>query len=225
MLRDVLRFDLVLNAKALLLNGLIFSVFLVFMAHNGEIPIGEYAVVGALMFSFSNLTVLTREDRFKTAILLCSLPVKRRTIVLGRYVLAALSGLVGIAYASLLTLLPTAQVLTEGTSVLSVVGPATVAIVLGNSLLMPFTIRFGFIGVMVFLVAGQVLGIAVLAIWRRVQGAAELKDVIARGIGSVRDLQQSTDPWVFGVGVAILLLIGLVVSCWISARVFERKAL
>ncbi|MEQ8763191.1 MAG: ABC-2 transporter permease [Planctomycetota bacterium] len=225
MLREAMRFDLLLNDKALLVNWLIFAAMLFFVAHNDDVPVGEYAIVGALMFSFGSLAIVAREDKFKTALLICSLPIPRRTVVLGRYLIALISGVGGIALATGITLLPSARILSEGASPLAVLGNGALATGIGLSLILPFTIRFGLVGIMVFLVVMQVLGFLVLMVWRRLDSQVRLKDLFQSAFGWIGEIQAALDPVVFGAAVTLLVLLLLAASYRISARIYERREL
>jgi len=225
MLLDVLRFDVLLNRKILLLNVAIFLVFLLFMAHDAKIPAREYAVIGALMFSFTALSILSREDKFKARVLLCSLPVPRRQIVLARYSLAIGAGLAGIAIACGLAALPSAQVVTKDATVWSVLTPALVTVAIANAVLLPFTIRFGMVGILVFLAGAQVLGLIALAASSFARRRLHLGDIIGRFGSALHDLERTTGATTFGALVALLLLAALAISCRISIAIYERQEL
>lgn len=227
MLRDIVRFDLIVNRKALLLNAAIFTIFLTFLAHDAAMPMRTYTILGALLFSFGGMTVLTREDKFRSAALLLSLPVRRRDVVRGRYLLSASGCLLGAALALGLSLLPSARVEAGGAGPLSLLSPALVATSLAISVLLPFTIRFGMMGILVFLVGSQVLGLITLALFSLAKGTIEieLRQVLGRPLAAIRDLHQQSGALAFGLGTALVLLLLLGASYRISVALLERKEL
>lgn len=162
MLRKLMWRDLVLNRWPLSLNGGLFVVWLGYFAYHTE---GEkmFAILTALMMAFFPLTILTREDLAKASAAVCYLPVSRRDIVRARVLLSWLlmvgGTLVFFAFASLA---PGSRVGGGG-----LFSPALLFLALGMlvvvaALMLPFTIRFGFMGLIAFLVAAQGAGILLL---------------------------------------------------------------
>jgi ABC-type transport system involved in multi-copper enzyme maturation permease subunit len=158
----LVRKDLILNRKILGLNLAFYLLLLPGMASlDRTAPPQLYAGFAAVVCSIIPLTLVAREDKFRTAALTCSLPVTRDAIVSARYWgggLAALAGTILILAAGYL--LPQTGFAARGG-----VGTALLAafVVLGlvQATLLPFTIRYGLVGLLLFMVALQVLGIVV----------------------------------------------------------------
>jgi hypothetical protein len=226
MLLKVIRKDLLLTRKRLLLNAGLFFVFLIVLVHAGDAPAGLFAWSAALMFSFVPVTVITQEDRCRAATVGCSLPVRRRDIVRARYLLGLGFGVAGVVAAFLLALvLPGSP---YGASALF--SPSTVLIALtvlslSLALLLPFTIRFGLIGILVALVAFQVLGLVVLFLANRFGITAGVRTTIGAAAALVSEFHASLGDAGFFIAVLALLAALLALSAQASTILFERKEL
>jgi hypothetical protein len=161
MLRNALRKDLLLNARHLwgILPWFLWVGYAMSEPDMGRMTAVGAAFIGALMAT----TMAAREDKLRTSATLASLPVSRRTLVEARYLVAYIVGaatyLVVVVMAAALpwSVQRTAE-LVETRTLLLTLTFASMAI----ALLMPVVIRFGLLGVIVFLGAFQVLGVAVM---------------------------------------------------------------
>ena len=161
MLRNALRKDLLLNARHLwgILPWFLWVAYAMSEPDAGRITAVGAAFVGALMAA----TIAAREDKLRTTATLASLPVSRRTLVEARYLVAYIVGaatyLVVVVMAAALpwSVQRTAE-LVETRTLLLTLTFASMAI----ALLMPVVIRYGLLGVMVFLGAFQLLGVGVM---------------------------------------------------------------
>jgi ABC-type transport system involved in multi-copper enzyme maturation permease subunit len=161
MLRNALRKDLLLNARHLwgILPWFLWVAYAMSEPDAGRITAVGAAFVGALMAA----TIAAREDKLRTTATLASLPVSRRTLVQARYLVA---GAVGIATYAVVVVMAAAlpwsvqraAELIETRTLLLTLTLASAAI----ALLMPVVVRFGMLGVLVFLGAFQVLGVGVM---------------------------------------------------------------
>jgi len=159
MLRELMIRDLVLSRRTLLVNAACFAAFLVYMALRGGGP-RPYTFFASLMMLFLPVTIFTREDLARSAAATCVLPVSRDEVVRARFLLSWLLMATGVGLALALgTVLPGSRV---GGGILFApthVAFALATVGLASSLLLPFVIRFGFMGIIVFLVSTQGLGI------------------------------------------------------------------
>ena len=222
----VIRKDLILNRNALVTNAVLFMGFAAYLGWEPDTPVTVYVWLTSLMFTFLSLTVIVREDKFRAAALTCSLPVTRRTIVRARYLLSLGLGVAGVAAAlSLGALLPISQLpvdeLLRGRTVLL----AVTVVVLTLGVLLPFVVRFGFVGVFVFLIVPQVLGILVLVIGRLSGGRDPIRQVIGSVAATIQALQAQLGS--LGFDVLLLVVISLVfgASYGLSQRVFAHREL
>ena len=161
MLRNALRKDLLLNARHLwgILPWFLWVAYAMSEPDAGRITAVGAAFVGALMAA----TIAAREDKLRTTATLASLPVSRRTLVEARYLVAYIVGaatylVVVVMAAALPWSVQRAAELVEARTLLLTLTLASMAI----ALLMPVVIRYGLLGVMVFLGAFQVLGVGVM---------------------------------------------------------------
>ncbi len=161
MLRNALRKDLLLNARHLwgILPWFLWVAYAMSEPDAGRMTAVGAAFIGALMAA----TIAAREDKLRTTATLASLPVSRRTLVEARYLVAYIVGaatyLVVVVMAAALpwSVQRTAE-LVETRTLLLTLTFASMAI----ALLMPVVIRYGLLGVIVFLGVFQVLGVGVM---------------------------------------------------------------
>ena len=218
--------DLILGRRVLLVNAAIFGFFLAFFATvSPELPPGLYAGMASLMLAFLPVGMVIREDKFDAMTLQCSLPVSRRKIVQARYLLAEGMAILGILAAFLLGgLFPFSQF---GLSDLIAPAPILTSVTMVTlvlSLLLPFSIRFGAKGLMIFLVCAQVLGVVLLTIVTVTSSSIDQR-IVDGIIGFfVRARETLGGP---GFNIALLGFLGVlfVLSYLLSLRVFENREL
>jgi hypothetical protein len=191
MLRNALRKDLLLNARHLwgILPWFLWVAYAMSEPDAGRITAVGAAFIGALLAA----TIAAREDKLRTTATLASLPVSRRTLVEARYLVAYIVGaatylVVVVMAAAMPWSVQRAAELVEARTLLLTLTLASMAI----ALLMPVVIRYGLLGVLVFLGAFQVLGIGVMVAfeffgWRSGVGvfSAVERGIVAlyRGLG------------------------------------------
>jgi hypothetical protein len=226
MLSELIRKDLVLTRKRLLLNAGVFTVFLIFFLHQKDLPVGLYTGAAALMLSFMPITVVAHEDHCRAAAVGCSLPVRRRDIVRARYLLGLGLGVMGLAGISLLALAMPGSPYTAA----ELFAPATLlselaVLAISLALFLPFTIRYGLIGILAALVALQALGLAVLYLANRYGIAAGVRGLAQSAGLAITRLHVALGDAAFGVAVLTALGLLLAVSVQISTWLFEHKDL
>jgi len=220
----LVRKDLILDRRVV---GLNFAMYLVmgpvFMSLLSEAPVRLIAVWAGIVGAMIPLSLVSREDKFRTAALTCSLPVTREAIVASRFVggwLLALTGgltVLGACYA--VTLAGLGHPIGDWGGAL-LAGFVTIGLLLAG--LLPFTMRFGFAGLLAFLVATQVLGIAAFLVAVLFAGHGALKEGLRGVIGAARSLQELFGPIGPVVSlvatVAILNVASYLLSRWIYRR-------
>lgn len=221
----IARMDWILNRNAILMNASVLGAFFLYMVWRGPESPMVFAVFCSLMVSFLPLPIVTREDKFKAVGLGCSLPVPRRTIVMGRYALSfglAAAGLlvVGIAAGWMPHSVMTPGLLFRAGPILTALSISTVCL----ALLLPFTLRFGIFGLMVALVGFQVLGIVLFSLVQ-LRGAS-----VGGGLGSmiarvIMNAHERLGPPEFFAFLVILLLMFVSASVAVSIRVFQGREL
>jgi ABC-type transport system involved in multi-copper enzyme maturation permease subunit len=143
----VLRLEFLFSRRQLFIVLAIFTAYFAYMAARIDSP-RVFVVTTSLMIGISMpFVILGREDKFKTSALVCSLPVRRSTVVLGKYVATWAAIGLGLAYAIAVTaVLPftkfrVAEVLTGRALLVSLF-----LISLIFAVILPFTLRFGLTG-------------------------------------------------------------------------------
>jgi len=216
--------DLIMNRTALVANTFIMAAFLVFMSSWEEgASLGTYAFFSGVMMAFVPAMIVTREDKFKAMALGCSLPVSRGTIVKARYVLCLGLAVAGILLAlSLAALAPTSQLGGAELFRLETVLRALSVTIILIALLLPFTLRFGALGLILVLGSFQVLGILALTMVKFTRSSADkrLVDSIIQSVGS---LYARIGPIGFDLLLLLFLSAVLVASYAVSVWVFRRR--
>lgn len=227
MLGNLIHLDLWLGRKVIALNGLLFTFWFAFFLWMGgaDVSVGEYIVLTSIMSAFLPVSVIIREGKFNAAALTCSLPVTRHEIVRARYGLSIGLGSCLIAVAIGVGLLcpwshlAAAKLLAPRALLL-----ALTMIVLEVALLLPFLLRFGWIGIIALLIALQVLGIVGLTLTRLLGRGSPFGLGMKALASALRSLYASLgDPIFVAVWAAVLILV-TVVSCALSTVLYKRRS-
>jgi ABC-type transport system involved in multi-copper enzyme maturation permease subunit len=179
----ILRLEFLFNRRQVLIVLAVFSAYFAYMAGKITSP-RLFIVMTSVMVGLSMpFTILGREDKFKTAPLVCSLPVRRSTVVLGKYAASWIAIGLGLGYALLLTsVLPFSKIAAS-----EVLSPRTLLVSLFLislifAVILPFTLRFGLVGVIILLVGTQLLGVVALVMSQFLGGAFDPLRVIFRAV-------------------------------------------
>jgi len=204
--------DWILNRKIVLINFAIFSAFQVYLATQVS-SARVWLVFASIYASFLAVTLFIREDKFGATGWACTLPVTRRELVLARFIEAWLMVLVALGAMTLLAVVVPGSVVSPA----DLLQPSTLLIsativTLVLSLMQPFTIRFGFLGVMIFLIGMQVLGVVLLTALMALRRSgsvtgrpiADAISTFGSGLAFVREALSPT-PFVLLVLAALLL--------------------
>jgi len=181
MRRRLLARDWILNRRAMSIVLAIFVAFQVYMVLRVS-GARAWSVFTCVYACFLTIVPLTREDKFRAGAWARTLPVTRAEIVGARYLGSWL--IAAIAYASALALaaaLPGSRV--EPSLLLDFRALLVTASIVSGILflLVPFTIRYGLIGVMIFLVALQVLGVVMLFAAVATEGMKGIEGAVLAG--------------------------------------------
>jgi hypothetical protein len=223
----LLRFEYLLNRRQVVIIMGIFTAYFAFMASRIDSP-RAFIVLTSLMIGLSMPFIfLGREDKFKTAALVCSLPVRRSTVVTAKYAAAWTAIGAGAVYAVLfIALCPfakfsigellTARNLTAGLCLIS----------LFLAVILPFTLRFGLSGVIVLLVGTQLLGVLLFALIQIPGGPTRRIALVLRGIeGALRALMTGeATPLFLSVCLAAVAAVNLL-SLLLSRALYARRDL
>jgi hypothetical protein len=227
MLPKLLQRDWFLHRRALLTVILIFSAFEVYFVLVANHP-RTWLVFTCIYVSFFVIVPMTRDDKFRAFAWTATLPITRSDLVRARYVSSW--AIVVIAFLSALALaafLPGSKVApVMPVDPRSLLLAATVITII-FFLVIPFTIRFGLMGVFIGLAVIQLIGAGLFvfasltASFEAVEGtiASIFKPPIA-GIAAIRNSLPSA-------AFNVLALLALVLINWVGYRfalaLFRRR--
>jgi hypothetical protein len=215
MLKNVLK-DLRLHRRFILIFGLLCPLYMGFFGSRLSTPTVA-AIFGSFFYAIFPFMISGREDRFKTVVFSLSLPTTRREMMRSRYVLGwLLMATVYLASSVLMALMPGGKLGFSDVFAVRTILLALASATLIFSVLMPFFIRFGMAGLIVFLLAIQILGIVFML----------LRFVVGRSaIAAIRTLPRSITLAMNSLGpagAAVVILAILLVVNWISFEISSR---
>jgi hypothetical protein len=223
----LIRMEYLLNRRQILIIMAIFSGYFLFMAYRIESP-RVFLVTLCIMIGIAiPLGFVGREGKFKTAALVCSLPVRRTTVVLAKYAATGSTMGLGLACGILLAAaLPFTKI-----SVAEILTVKSVLIILFlvsliSGIIHPFTFRFGPVGIMIFLVCSQLLGIVALVFGEFLgRGANPLRSAFAaveKGLRAM--LFHAATPDFLALLAAAIIAVNAV-SFFVSRTLYARRDL
>ena len=227
MLRELFYRDWLLNRRMLFISYAIFLAFQLVTVRMIDSP-RMWTIFACLYSAFLAVTIFLREDRFQSLAWTCSLPIERRELVKARFLEAWIMVLATVVAAVLCAaLLPYSLI--EPLAVLQpsnvLAGLLTVTIIV--AIMMPFTIRLGFMGMLVFLVGTQVLGMVALMGAKMFRGPVRTAfSPIGAVFGAIQDLVVAArfhlgEAAFFVAALGVLALfnyLGYLAACWLFAR-------
>ncbi|MGD8867295.1 MAG: ABC-2 transporter permease [Gemmatimonadales bacterium] len=227
MLLEFLQRDWYLHRRALLMVILIFSAFEVYFVLVANHP-RMWLVFTCIYISFFVIVPMTRDDKFRAHAWASTLPVTRADLVRSRYVaswvIVALAFLPAFALAAFLPGSKLASALPVDPR--SLLLAATVITII-FFLVIPFTARFGLMGVFIGLAAIQLIG-AGLFVFASATGSFEAVEggvaaVFKPPIAAVAAIRNSLPSIAFN----IMALLTLVLINWLGYRfalmLFRRR--
>jgi ABC-type transport system involved in multi-copper enzyme maturation permease subunit len=223
----LLRLEYLFNLRQLAIVWVIFSAFFVYAVNRLDSP-GVFVVTTSVMIGLGlPFTIVGREDKFKTAALICSLPVRRSTVVLSKFAATWGSILLGLGYTVLLAaVLPFSRVPLGSVLSLRSLLVSLFLMSLLFAVILPFTIRFGVTGIIILLVGLQLLGILALFLTQLFGGPRNpLRMLFRAAEDSLRFLlgHQATPGYLVALLGAIVAVNTLAV--FISHALYARREL
>jgi hypothetical protein len=189
-------------------------------------PALAYAGFSAIFVAMIPLAALAREDKLQSVVLSCSLPVKRDDIIFYKYFSGWLVALAGLVYVfGLGLLIPGSKIVAD--ELLSL-GAVFFYLTVGSIFLafvFPFIFRFGFTGLIVFLLVVQFLGAVLLLVPMFFSTTFGLRTVIAAIPEGIAYLMNTVGVPGFYLTLVLFLFLLNVVSWKISAALFRRRDL
>jgi ABC-type transport system involved in multi-copper enzyme maturation permease subunit len=224
-MRNLILKDLILHRKFLLLVGGLYGAWMgYFGSRMGSLRVSIF--LSTFLSCIIPLMIFTREDKFKAASVSCSLPVTRKQIVLSRYILSwALMLIVYALIVLIAVVIPGGKVKAGDLLSTNAIFLALALLALFFSILMPLLVRFGMVGMFVFLIGMQVLGAVLLFLAARKILPFSLKDILA----SIGRALASLNAHLGGPGYYLVLFGAMLVlsaaSFSLSVFLFQRKDL
>jgi hypothetical protein len=191
-----------------------------------NIPLGEAIGASSIMLSIAAMSPLSREGRFQATALSCSLPTDRRTIVMARYFCTWIMVLGGNAYGLTLAAVVPASRFAPG-ELLTIKSLLLLLFFLSAflMLLLPFTIRFGYMGLIGLLIAAQLLGFILLGVAEVLGKNSPLHsagEAVGTGFRWIMEREVTLEYVLVLVGVILLMNLA---SFQLSQLIFARREL
>ncbi len=218
-MRELILKDLRLHKRYFLILGILFPLYMGYFGARLDRP-GTFVFFGSFMFAIGALMLFTREDRFRSVGFGLSLPATRREVLVSRYVLSwAMMVLFYILSAAVIMVVPGSRLGAAGFR------PGTALAALGLVTLyfgglMPLTVRFGPVGVMIFIVTLQIFGIAAMSLRFLTGGIQAFATAVKTGLNTA---QVALGPTGFTVALIAAIVLLNLASFRLSLRFFERK--
>jgi ABC-type transport system involved in multi-copper enzyme maturation permease subunit len=223
----LLRLEYLFNFRQILIVLAIFSAYFAWAVGRLDRP-GLFIVSTSLMVGLGlSFAIVGREDKFKTAALVCSLPVRRSTVVLSKFAATWAAMLLGMGYTLFLAaVLPFSKVPLAGVLSLRNLLVSLFLMSLIFAVILPFTIRFGMVGIIILLVGSQLLGILALLLIQMFGRAGNPLRAFLRAVeGGLKFLlhHQATPGFLLALAGGIVAVNVLVIL--VSWAVYARRDL
>ena len=222
---NLIRKDLILNKKFLLVFGFLYVVYMGYLGSRVSSP-REVVIFSTLLCALLPLIQYTREDKFKTSVLNSSLPVTRRQIVLSRYVLSwAVTLIMYALIIAALAVIPGGKVSTAALLNFNTILFALAFMTFYLGLLLPPLLRFGMVGMFAFLIGIQVLAIPILVLERHKVVHFGLRDLVSSIKSALFSLQAHLGQSGYLALIIVLLILLNTASFFSAVFLFKRKDL
>jgi ABC-type transport system involved in multi-copper enzyme maturation permease subunit len=223
----LLRLEYLFNRRQIIVVLAIFTAYFAYVVSRIESP-RVFLVMTSLMMGLSiPFTFLAREDKFKTAALACSLPVRRSTVVASKFA-ATWAGIgLGLAYAlAFAAVFPGARFAVGDVLSLRALLVSLFLISLVFAVILPFTIRFGLTGIIILLVSTQLLGIVALLMTQLIgHGPNPLRTAIRAVEGGLRSLFAREPTPLFLLELAAAISAVNVIALLVGRALYARRDL
>ena len=230
MLPKLLYREWILHRQVVMIMFGIFGAYQIYAVMNVN-SARAWIVFATVYAAFLTAVLFIREDKFQATGWTCILPIKRIELVRARFisswamVAAALGGSILLATVMPGTKFPVGEIL--DTSTLLIVAALTTLIF---AWVLPFSIRFGMVGIMIFLVGAQIGGVLLLLIGSRMNRASgDSRGPIRTALAAIGDTlvnaREALSPALFTVVVIIVLAAANWLAYRFAAFLFNRREL
>lgn len=222
---NLIRKELILSKRAIGISFVIITAYLIWssiMIGSSNVYILIVSFMVGLVFPF---TFQAREDRFKAAVLSCSLPFRRSTIVVSKFMTSWILIIGGLLHAFLIvsvnpfSKIKAGQLLTLKSLLIILFFTSLIAV-----FILPFIFRFGMVGVIVFLVSTQMLGVFFMIM---AQLIGSKQNIVRKTINAIfeglRYLLNHVGTPVFFLVLAVSIVLLNLVSLKVSQALYARR--
>ncbi len=222
-MRKLIRKDLILHKAAIFGFTPVLVIYLAWLA--GQVSSrNSFITFSCIYAAILPMVFIAREDKCHAGMFLCSLPVTREQLTRAKYLLSW-SVALPCALASFVLYSIFGPEAPSAIWNVSAVGRVLLLLTVGLGLMLPFLVRFGWMGLIIGLVGVQILGVVSLHLFRALSPDLRLKDVfnaISRFIDGAQT--ELGDPLYVLAALSTFALFNLA-SCKIAAALYERREL
>lgn len=229
MLRKLLLREWILHGYGLIPILAIFGVFQIYFVLRVS-GVRPWLVFTAVYVSFLTIIPFTRDDKYRATAWACTLPVSRADLVRARYVGVWLIAAAGFGLSLLLAAtLPGSRMIGElrADPEALLLGAAVTSVVL--LFVLPFTIRFGLLGVMIGLIGLQILSAGAFVAGKLTVGLNRIEGGVAAAFRPLIEGILATRESLGPTGFNLAALLALLMLNWIGYRLalalFRRREL
>jgi hypothetical protein len=189
----------------------------------------QYLIFAAAYASLITMTLFLRDDRFQATSWSCTLPVRRKDLVQARFVGAWIFAAGAVAMSILLTVvMPWSRVRPGATFEPATLFLTAFTITIVLAIALPFAIRFGFLGVMIFFVVLQILGSALLLVAVKTSRRPNpSRGLLSGGVEALTEVLVTTRDILSPPAFYLALVLFLFVLNWFGYRLavalFQRR--
>ena len=219
----LIRKDLLLHKTAFYGYMPVLVIYLGYLA--GQVSsLNVFITFTCIMAAILPMVLITREDKFGAEAFVCSLPVTRRGVVHAKYVMCWSTSLI----LTVIGLILYSVFAAEGRPAIWSISTASrvlLTLSLGLGVALPFSLRFGWMGLIVGLIGMQILGIVTLLLVTTFATNLRLSDTFNAVSRFIEGMHSQLGSPLFLAAVIAVVTIFNLTSCQIAVAWFARREL
>ena len=223
MITQLVKLEYVFNKKMLVFAGImIFALSAIYPMLIPEVSISF--AVGAVYLGLLPVSLIAKASKFQVESTICCLPVTRKEIVISKYLfIGATAAVCYIVFLAILIIAPFPGYSAGDVVRLDPIVNSLLAIILVGSFILPLVLRYGYNGVMYFILGLNLLTVLAF-MFTAIGGATDILDFvfreIPRGFRSVRATLGAGGYFLTATAVGTAAIFA---SLAVSARLYARK--
>ena len=223
MITQLLRLEYVFNKKMLVFSGImIFALSAIYPMLIPKVSISF--AIGAVYLGLLPVSLIAKASKFQVEGTICCLPVTRKEIVISKYLfIGATAAVCYIVFLAILIIAPFPGYSAGDVVRLDPIVNSLLAIILVGSFILPLVLRYGYNGVMYFILGLNLLTVLAF-MFTAIGGATDILDFvfreIPRGFRSVRATLGAGGYFLTATAVGTAAIFA---SLAVSARLYARK--